>query len=445
MNKYRLFLAGAVLMLATLPMKAQVQCDNDTTNLQALVDLQTGYYLGLYQGGLYPGGSNYIPPAHRSGGIAVAKSLKPLDSLGNVDWENGVVLFAGMGASTAGNSWNHFEDAVEVEPGLNPCMRTVNACLGAKGIDIMIDTAVNGWYWYDEILPKLDYYGYSRYQVQAAWIKTASKADTILEFPLFPNAIADKYEALMSILIDTFPNIKLVYISGFFYGGYADPLKEFYDVVVEPGSYWTNFAVKWVIERQITGDPDLNYKTPGRNSPWMGWGPHVWADGTRANVWDGLTWTCPEDFALDGGGYHLTNTGKGKEGDLLMQWAKTNPTTRRWFLDGPQWNSCDPEGRLANGQSLQTPGDDPVTADDIMLYPSPNNGTFTLRFAHAFSGYANLTIVNNTGQVVHEQVLESFFANKNINIQMEQVPNGIYFLNINLNGEITTKQFVVNN
>ena len=163
-------------------------------------------------------------------------------------WENGKVIFAGMGASTAGNSWNHFVDIVDTASGLNPCMRAINACLGAKGLDIMIDTAVNGWYWYDEILPKIEYYNSSRYQVQVAWIKSASKADTILSSCCF-RTIADKYEALMPILLDTFPNIKLVFISGFFYGGYADPLKEFYDVVGSREVTGQTSAVKWVIER----------------------------------------------------------------------------------------------------------------------------------------------------------------------------------------------------
>lgn len=436
-------LALAAAILVTPSLKAQVQCDNDTSNFVSLVDLQTGYYLGLYQGGLYPGGSNFLPASHRADGLAIAKAIKPLDTLGNVDWENGKVIFAGMGASTAGNSWDHFVDIVDTASGLNPCMRAINACLGAKGLDIMIDTAVNGWYWYDEILPKIEYYNSSRYQVQVAWIKSASKADTILEFPLFPNAIADKYEALMPILLDTFPNIKLVFISGFFYGGYADPLKEFYDVVVEPGSYWTNFAVKWVIERQITGDPDLAFKGPGRRSPWIAWGPHVWADGMRANEWDGLQWNCEDDFAWDGGGYHLTNTGKKKEADLLFTWAKTNPVTRRWFLDGPQWNSCDPDGRLANGQMLSYGDDNYVTAEEVMLYPSPNDGTFSIKLAKSHTGYAEVTVVNNMGQQVYRSTYDSFIANKNINIRLEDATPGIYFLNINLDGNITTKEFVV--
>ena len=247
-NLYSILVLLIVLLhLSSTDTVAQLPCDNDTTHLTSLIDLQTYYYLGLYQGGLYPGGSNELPYPHREGGLAMAKKIKPLDSLGNVDWENGKVVFAGMGASTAGNAWNNFIDLVNGDTGINPCLEVVNACLGAKGLDVMIDTAENGWYLYDEIIPRIVNKCVTRYQVQAVWIKTASKADTILEFPLYPEAIADKYAALMPILRDSFPNLQVVFVSGFFYGGYADPRKEFYDIVKEPGSYWTNFAVKWLV------------------------------------------------------------------------------------------------------------------------------------------------------------------------------------------------------
>ncbi len=346
-----IFVTFIVLLLFSFTdADGQLPCENDTTHLTSIIDLQTDYYLGLYQGGLYPGGSNELPFEHKEGGLAMAKKIKPLDSLGNVDWGNGKVVFAGMGASTAGNAWNNFIDLVNVDSGINPCLEVVNACLGAKGLDVMIDTAENGWYWYDEIMPRILNKGVTRYQVQAVWIKTASKADTILEFPLYPNAIADKYAALMPILRDSFPNLQLVFVSGFFYGGYADPRKEFYDIVKEPGSYWTNFAVKWLVERQIVGVPELAYTGANAVSPWVGWGPHVWADGTHPNETDGLYWDCAIDFQPDGGGYHLSNIGKLKEANLLLDWARTNPVTRKWFLDGPEWTSCDPDGRTADGR-----------------------------------------------------------------------------------------------
>src|SRR5438477_8665256 len=46
-------------------------------------DLGTGLYLGQYQGGLYPGGSNGMPSAHSATGLARAAGVQPLDVNGN--------------------------------------------------------------------------------------------------------------------------------------------------------------------------------------------------------------------------------------------------------------------------------------------------------------------------------------------------------------------------
>ncbi|MFN3940627.1 MAG: T9SS type A sorting domain-containing protein, partial [Chitinophagales bacterium] len=300
----------------------------------------------------------------------------------------------------------------------------------------------NNWYWDDNILPKIRSKGSSPAQVQAIWVKTASKVDTVMVFPSQPEAIADRYEVLMGVLHDKFPNLKMVFVSGFFYGGYADTLKEFYDVVSEPGSYWNSFAVKWLVERQIMGDPDLKFTGPAKRSPFIAWGPYVWADGNNPNS-EGLFWNCEADFAPDGGGYHLTNLGKDKEALLLLNWAKTNPVVKRWFLDNPKWNSCDPFGRTSDGR--------PHDADDInynnidqniALYPSPNDGRFFIQWAKPAAGFKKLTIVNATGQIVFEDALSTAFAETGMQVDISNYPSGIYFATININGELFTAEFI---
>ena len=420
--------------------RAQLNCDADSTGLISLVDLQEDTYMG-YQGGLYPGGDNEMPATHRLAGSNAAKNIKPLDTLGNVDLVNGKIVFLGLGASTAGNTWNNFKDLVEDEPGLNPCLQIVNGCQGAKGLEIMIDTLNYPWYWTDLVFTKMQAKGATPAQVQAIWMRTASKADTVVEFPLFPNGIADKFEILLPILLEKFPNLKQVYISVFFYGGYADSSKAFYDIVAEPGSYFTNYAVKWVVERQINGDPDLVYAGPEKKAPWVAWGPHTWADGMRANDYDGLFWNCEEDFQEDGGGYHLTTTGKIKDAQLILDWAKNNPVTMKWFLDGPKWNSCDPSGRMANGE---VPDNSPtVTKEGIMLYPSPNNGIFNVKLNHGFKGFADIRIVNSFGQVVYANQVDAWNAIGNVSVDLGEVANGLYIMHLNLNGTATSREFVV--
>lgn len=444
MNLHKQFITalfGAVL-LSTFTVKAQINCANDSTGLISLVDLQTGYYLGLYQGGLYPGGSNLIPPAHKHAGIQLSKAVKPLDEFGNVDWVNGKVVLASFGASTAGEPFNHFIDDVNVADGLNPCMKLVTATNGGKGLDIMQYPDLYPFYW-EDVLARIDSAHLTPEQVQVAWFKSGSKSDTIIEMPTMANGVADRYTACLQVILSYFPNIKMIYISGFYYGGYGDPTKEFYDVISEPGGYYNNFAAKYVIERQIMGDPELKFTAPDRKSPWIAWGPHEWADGLRANEYDGLFWDCEIDYSVDGGGYHMTNAGKEKESVLLMDFFKHNPTTKRWFLDSPKWNSCDPFGRLADGKDVNTPDDNMPHVQDMQIYPSPNDGNFYVRFANAFTGYANIQILNSLGAVIYENATTAFKPNQNVSININGEPAGIYFLSVNINGTILTKQFII--
>lgn len=419
--------------------QAQVQCDNDSTGNIPLTDLGTGTYLGV-QGGLYPGGQNTMPTSHLKAGRKMAKSIVPLDSLGNEDWVNGKVLFIGMGASTAGNTWNHFMEIFDTIAGVNPYLTLNNACLGAKGLEVMIDTINNNWYWNDNIMPKLLDKNSTAKQVQVIWVKSASKEDTIMEFPLHPLAIADKYETLMGVLYKKFPNLKLVFITSSVYGGYADPMKLFYNVVSEPGSYWNGFAVKWVIERQISGDSDLKYRGGGKNAPFMGWGPYTWADGINPNS-SGLYWNCEEDFAPDGGGYHLTNGGKDKDALLLRDWALTDPIAKIFFLDGPIWNPVLREGSNAS-QSSNT--NTTISHQSLEIYPSPNNGNFYLQFALPVDGYSQLSIVNNLNQTVWEKRIDNAIASNGISIDISDMPTGLYVAVVNINGQLFSTKFLLN-
>ena len=431
----------SLLSIALLPaVQAQLNCDADATGLISLVDLKEDTYRGL-QGGLYPKGSNFMPVDHKNDGINVARTIKPLDSLGNVDWENGKIVFLGMGASVAGNPWNNFMNLTKDDPELNPCMQMINGCVGSKGLNIMVDLEENSKYWYEDVIPRIENKDATQYQVQAIWIKHAYKHQGDILWPDFPDSIVDFYEQLIPILMDTFPNLKLMFLSGFTYGGYADSTYNFYKVVVEPGSYWTNWAVKWLIEKQLDNAPNLKYKGAGRNAPWMAWGPHVWADGERANEWDGLQWFCETDYGPEGGGYHLSYGGVTKEANMLIDWAKSHPVTKKWFLDGPKWNSCDPTGRLANGEA---PDNTPtVTKNDVMLYPSPNNGIFNVKLGQGQEGFAEIQIVNSFGQVVYSNQVDTWNAMGNFTVSLGDVANGVYFMHLNLNGSITTREFMV--
>lgn len=419
---FRNLIVAFLLLFCSKINLAQLQCDNDTSFLKSLIDLQFGTYLG-FQGGLYPDGYNTMPYPHFAAGMNISRQVLPLDTLGNLDLLDGKAGLICLGASTAGNAFNHFKSVAEADPMVNPCLRFVNAALGAKGLEIMLDTVVNSWYWDDNVMVDIEDANISRYQVQVIWIMVTSRVDTLMLWPYQPRQVADKFEALMPILLAKFPNLKQVYASGFGYGGYADPTKEFYDMIVEPASYWNNWSIKFLVERQIDGDPDLKYTSPDRKSPWIGWGPHIWADGIRKNVVDGLYWYCAVDYKPDGGGYHLSNEGKDKAGELIYNFFKNSTVAADWFRYNTRWVSCDPDFRTTGLEVKKNP--------EIKIFPNPNNGDGYIEINEISPGDLHIQIVNAVGEVVYRR---SALATENYYLQelhLGTLPAGIYNLTIN--------------
>jgi hypothetical protein len=126
-------------------------------------------------------------------------------------------------------------------------------------------------------------------------------------------------------LLQRYPNIKLVYLSSrtrsYVYWNGLNP---------EPGAFETGFAVKWLVEAQLNGDPDLNYDPADGQvtSPYLSWGPYLWADGANPRS-DGLTWT-QADLADDC--THPSASGITKVAAQMLAFFKTDATAQPWFL-----------------------------------------------------------------------------------------------------------------
>jgi hypothetical protein len=164
----------------------------------------------------------------------------------------------------------------------------------------------------------------SREQVQAVWIKQADAGPT-QGFPRYAQQLQAELARIVQVLPQRFPNCRLAYLSSRTYGGYATT-----SLNPEPYAYESGFAVKWLIEQQIGGEPELNYdpaKGPVK-APWLSWGPYLWANGGTQRA-DCLSYA-ETDFVGDG--THQSPSGQRKVGKLLIEFFRSDSTTRPWFL-----------------------------------------------------------------------------------------------------------------
>ncbi|HRG26602.1 MAG TPA: T9SS type A sorting domain-containing protein [Chitinophagales bacterium] len=437
----RKFLLTCTVAILGLSAQAQLNCANDSTGLIPITDLGTDFYEGTWQGGLYQGGSNIPPVGHLNKGIGIVKKLKPLDSLGNVNYATGKIVLAGFGASTVGGPFNHMIQLMKDYTDLNPCMKSVNAANGSDGITAMY--IGNEEYWdYIEIF-KLGEKDLKPIQVQVGWLMHSSRIDSNgSDINSYTDSLIKRFTIALNAMQYYYPNLKLVFVSGFPYGGYADPSKALYHVIKEPSSYHHNFAMKELIRRQISGDPTLKYKEPGKQVPYLIWGPPLWADGKNPRDYDGLTWNCEAEFAIDGGGYHLTNEGKDKLANILLDFFRTDTLSESWFMDGPKWASCG-DGRLADG-SIILPEETIITKEDITVFPNPSNGQFYVDFDEVLTDAIQVKVVNQLGEIVISESYGSVQPFSFYQFDLSGKPAGIYYFEVVIGNQLFSQPIVLN-
>ena len=310
-----------------------------------LSDLLTNTYYG-HVGGLYPGGANFPPPVDDSLARAARNAIKPLDVNGDESPFGKYVLLS-IGSSNTTQEW--------CSPGSGPPCSSwtlMGRAAGDPAVNHYTLVIVNGaaenqdapdWTSptspnYDRIkVGRLAPLGLSENQVQAAWIDLADPNPTIS----LPADSADANTLLtnLGLVVRTlrarYPYLRIVFVSSPIYGGYATtgPPRE-------PAAYESGFAVKWLIESQINEmrrQPDqapnpragtLDYAK--KAAPMILWGPYLWAAGAVPRS-DGLSWQ-RTDFEPDG--MHPSQMGESKVAEKLLEFFKTSPYSRCWFVNG---------------------------------------------------------------------------------------------------------------
>jgi hypothetical protein len=295
----------------------------DTSNLKPLNELGAMEYHS-FKGGFYPDGKNERPAKHEAAGLTLAKQIQPLDGAGKPSPQGKIVLLS-VGMSNTSQASNGFEKAIAGDNDINASFLLVNGAVGGMTAQAIQDPNDNGRgtkYW-SEVDQRLKKAGVTRDQVQAIWIKEADAGPT-QGFPKYAKTLEAELTRIVQLFPERFPNCKLVYLSSRTYGGYATkPLNP------EPYAFESGFSVQWLIGEQIKGNPELNFdpkKGPVR-APWLSWGPYLWANGTVKRG-DGFYYE-PTDFADDG--THLSSAGVRKVGEHMLQFFKTDTTSRSWF------------------------------------------------------------------------------------------------------------------
>ncbi len=274
-------------------------------------------------GGLYPNGSNTRPAAHNTAGIAIGNGIVPFGIDG---WPNpdGHIVMIAVGMSNAAQEFRDFVNLAKEDAEINPRLALVNGAQpGAVSVD-WVDPQAETW---NEIDRRLNSGGLTPNQVQIAWVKNTQTGNG--NFPEKIQSIQADLEQIARNLKIRYPNIQLAYFSSrtrsYTYWNGLSP---------EPTAFESGFAVKWMIEKQIAGEPQLNFDPHQGQAaaPFLSWGPYLWADGRNPRS-DQMVWD-HEDMAPDC--THPSRQGSAKVASMLMDFFKTDETTRTWFLDDVQ-------------------------------------------------------------------------------------------------------------
>jgi len=379
--------------------------------LPPLVDLGPGQTYHGQEGGLYPGGSNVRPAAHDAAGQKIARDIVPLAADGSPDPVNGKIVIMPVSVSNGYGAWHRGDESdtsttlmtrANANPTRNPKLCIAygfeyqlpggNRGTGDPGPDSIFYRSLDHALKEQEITPR---------QVQIVWLSmpvSGRSWGTNLPpesrtFPADAQESKHAWKEIVHAIHIRYPNVKIIY-SSTKAAMYMTPQDnaEFDGGPIEPWNHDAAWGVKWVIEDQINGAPDLNYD-PARGpvkAPWLSWGPYFWSnpDGTPRQA-DGFAWT-RADVAPDG--LHPSLSGLTKYANLLLHQMTTDPTATPWFLrPGAPVNQPPTIAKAASSDA------NPVSSAtaELCVLGADDDGESNLTYTWSCSGPAGVTFSVN--------------------------------------------------
>lgn len=291
-------------------------CKGVSSSFIPLADLKNDTF-NNYTGGKYPKAQNAIPHTHYKKGMQLSQDIFPVDNNGYIDSTTGKVGFLILGFSTAAMTGNVF-NWICTRKAIDPHLTIAIGAQGGMDINAMLDE--NSGYW-GKATDDLINAGLSNSQIQLIWISTGDMQSASLDFPEQSIVLADKYHSLLLFIKQKYPNIKIVFLSDRTFAGYIDNNGP--QLLAEPTAYYTSWAVKFLIERQLQSLSGYTYS----DIPFIDWGPMLWTNGETGDS-NNYKWDC---YDAAKGGIHPTAKGRSKEAIRLYNFFSNHPYTKQWF------------------------------------------------------------------------------------------------------------------
>ena len=281
-------------------------------------------------GGLYSNGRPIRPVEFEATVLEIARNqIQALDAQGNPDPENGKIVMMSAGMSNTNIffegrpdlPYTAFRKRTQTDPARNPQLLVVN---GAQGTRAAMDWQSPDSTTYSRMKEMLAKAGGTPAQVQVVWVLHALRETG--PFPAYAQELQGYLEATARNLKTHFPNVKLAYYTS----------RERAYIMYrkgEPDCYEAGFSIRWMIDKQMKGDPNLNWEPANGpvKAPLILWGPYFWCDGRKPRS-DGLIWTCCEPTSDVYNNPHPEASGAQKCADQLYAFFKTDPTATPWYL-----------------------------------------------------------------------------------------------------------------
>ncbi len=335
--------------LAPHPVYAQSVCTGEFIPVsQPLNDLGANEYIRMdgtptgYMGGLYPGGVNSRPNEHEVAGVDIASQITPLNAAGVPD-PNGRIVMISVGMSNTAAEFIEFIQLAAADPAVNPQVTLVNGAQPGQTSPDWVDPNAPAWNVVDQRLANA---GLTPLQVQVVWVKLTRIGPG--NFPGRAQELQHDLEIIARNLKIRYPNSTLAY-----YSSRTRSFTYWQGLSPEPTAFETAFSVRWMLENQINGDPDLNYDPANGPvvAPWLSWSAYLWIDGLNPRS-DGRVWL-HEDMVADC--THPSDSGELKVAEQLLDFFKYDTTARLWFAVDPS----------------TTPTPSPTATSIVTTTPSP--------------------------------------------------------------------------